>query len=486
MSRVTFGGLASGLDTNHLIDQLVKMERQPIERKEKQIEKLEQTKDDWRDINMRLRHLRQTVGPLLDKNAILNKQAHSSDPAVVSAVAQPTAEDGTYEITVNQLATHHRVVSGSHVEDLGLGAETVNDALGLEGTFQFVAGEEEDNIVIEVKESDSLASIRDRINSSVADVEASIIDGYLILRSTVSGEEGAMEVVDGDGILEQLSILDSEGNFIEELEAQDVVFNINGVTVQRPINAVDDLIDGVTFHLESADPEQTVIVQVAADVESPVNALAAFVEQYNSVNDFAREKLGEDGRLQGDTTLMRIQRQLRSLVSEPVPGYRWQDEEGWHQKEYYSLASLGVTTFDKEGYLQFNEEKLVQAVREDPEAVYEVLRFEVKDEDGVGTGQYRGVAVDLDNYMKRLLENYQDESGRLVRAISVQEENSIQRRIDEIQRRIDTREERLLRYEERLIREFTALERFIATMNSQGEELGRMIDQLSGFGGQKQ
>ena len=69
--------------------------------------------------------------------------------------------------------------------------------------------------------------------------------------------------------------------------------------------------------------------------------------------------------------------------------------------------------------------------------------------------------------------------GRTMYPVSVQQEQAIQRRIDELQRRIEIREERLLRYEERLIRQFTSLEKYISEMQSKGEDLARMIGQLS-------
>ncbi len=491
MSRITFGGLASGLDSNHLIDQLLELQGQPIRRKEKQIEELKVKQDTWRDVNMRLRHLRETVRKLTDKNFFLEKHAHSSDPAVVSAAVKNTAEDALYEVVVGQLATHHRVISGSRVEDLGLGAETVHDALGLQGSFAFLkssahdSGEDEE-IVIEVVQSDSLSTLRNKINASGAALEASLIDGHLILKSTVSGKDGEIRVSDEDDILLSLDILDAEENYSDEVAAQNAFFNINGVNVERSSNTVEDLIDGVTLLLESAAPEQVVRLQVAADVEPAAEAFYAFVEQYNSVNDFLREKLDEEGQLQGDTTLMRVQGQLRSLLSQPVQDYGRMTEEGWEQKKYYALASLGITTLDKEGYLQFNQEQLAAAMRDDPEAVFNVLKFEFKDEYGRGTGEYGGVAVELDNYMQRLLNSTLDERGRTMQPITVQQEQSIQRRIDDIFRRIERREEQLLRYEERLIREFTALEKMISSLNSQSEEMARMIDQLPGFGDRKQ
>ena len=50
-------------------------------------------------------------------------------------------------------------------------------------------------------------------------------------------------------------------------------------------------------------------------------------------------------------------------------------------------------------------------------------------------------------------------------------QQSIDRQIEELNRRIEVREERLLRYEDRLIKQFTALERAVASMQNQSQDL---------------
>lgn len=481
MSRITFGGLASGLDTNYLIEQLIKLERQPIERKEKRILELEAVRDAWRDLNMRLRNLRSRLGDLLLPETFLSLTSQSSDPSLVSASVKPQAKPGLYRVEVSQLAAQHTVAMKEDIATtLGKGEK---EAMGLQGKFKLkdltsTGGEETGYVVVEVNSSDTLTTLRDKINSAKAGVEAFIVGGYLVLKSSVRGEKGALELayVEGDDVLDILGIYSEEAGFYREtLPPQDALFSIDGLPFQRPTNEIKDIIPGVIFYLQGeTGKDQSVYIQVTNDVQRTLEAVRAFVEQYNSVHDFIRNQLDEKGKLKGDTTLMKVQRQLRTLVSSPI--------QGGQEKKYSSLSSLGVATLDREGTLKFDEHKLISALNDDPQAVYEVFRFELEDEEGRKTGNFSGVGMELENYLKRLLTNDLDEKGRVIRAIVTQQEAALQRRIDELRRRIEIREERLLRYEERLIREFTALEKFIATMRSQSDELSRMIDQLVGFG----
>lgn len=495
MSRITFGGLASGLDTNNLINQLVELERQPIVRKEKRITELERIRDTWRDINMRLRNLRDTVLGLKERDNFLSMRAGSTEPSRVAATAGYNANPATYELQVNQLATHHTVAMLTDIQTrLGRSATA---AMGLNGTFRLkdLAAGDGTYKEITVQSTDSLTALQHKINNAGAGVTASIIAGHLVMKSNMTGAANgmAMAYVSGQDILQTLGIYHTGTStyYNQTVVPQDAHFSINGISAVRAGNVVDDLVADVTFRFMDAT-SGPVYVQVAADTERAITALGSFVEQYNSVNQFIREKLEKRdpdskdtsrGLLQGDTTLMKIERSLRTLINSPVSGYRYQDEEGnWQQKKYYSLATLGVMTMDKDGYLQFNENKLAAALQDDPEGVFSVLQFELLDEHGVGTGRFSGVAVELDNYLKRLLLTEQDSQGRPLRPISVQQEAAVQRRIDELRRHIQIREARLLRYEERLVRQFTSLERYISTMQSQSQEMENMIRQFTGFG----
>lgn len=488
MSRITFGGLASGLDTNALINQLIQLERKPIEEKERRISKLERVKDAWRDINMRLRNLRNTVLGLTQRDNFLSMRVASSDPSRITATAGSNALPGSYELQVQGLATSHTVAMRADLQST-LG-KSASEAMDLSGSFRLkdLAAGDGTYKEITVQQSDSLTALQNKINSAAAGVTASNIAGHLVLQSNLSGAANGLEMqhLAGQDILETLGIYNTATAtyYNETLAAQDARFSINGLSVVRPVNNVDDLVKDVTFNLlgETGGP---VYIRVEADTQRAANALGSFVEQYNSVSSFIRENLQKpeegtkntnQGLLQGDTTLIRIERALRTLVSSPAAN---------GGAKYRSLADLGVMTMDKDGYLQFNEQKLAAALQADPEGVFSVLQHEVKDVHGVGTGRFSGVAVELDNYLKRLLLTEQDSQGRPLRPISLQQEAAVQRRIDELRRRIQLREERLLRYEERLVKQFTALERHISAMQSQSQEMEKMIAQFAGFGNKK-
>src|SRR5690606_40706896 len=90
------------------------------------------------------------------------KTATSSNPNAVTANATSSAMNGTYEISVSQLATNEMRVSGK----MSLAAK---DAIGVSGTFRFHTFDENGNQEtheIEVAAEDTLESVLKKIEQA--------------------------------------------------------------------------------------------------------------------------------------------------------------------------------------------------------------------------------------------------------------------------------------------------------------------------------
>ena len=99
---------------------------------------------------------------------------------------------------------------------------------------------------------DSLENIRDRINSQVTGVTASIVpqdvDGKPQFRLSLVGESGAPALQDDSNVLQTLGFL-KQGIADERVAAQNATATVDGVSVERATNSVDDVIAGVSMEL---------------------------------------------------------------------------------------------------------------------------------------------------------------------------------------------------------------------------------------------
>ena len=181
-NSIQMGGLVSGIDTKSIIDQLLQVERVPIESLEKKKELNQAKIDTWNDITTQLRDLSDITKKLRADGTsgytlFDDKIASSADESVATATATPQAAEGNYSLAVTQIAQPHTVYGEKKSSDYTLstaGSMTLNGA-----EIFFSGGETLEEIVNTINQT-SFGS-EDR-------VVASIIDNRLILQTEKMGK----------------------------------------------------------------------------------------------------------------------------------------------------------------------------------------------------------------------------------------------------------------------------------------------------------
>jgi flagellar hook-associated protein 2 len=236
-------------------------------------------------------------------------------------------------VQVNQLAQSQTLVSGtpytSSTATVGQGSLTITlgawakDADGNITGFTDKAGATPVTIEIGAGQ-DTLAGIRDAINASNAGVTASIVNdsngARLTLRSTATGETNGFRI-DAGGGLADLGYDPRVGvtSLIQTLPAQNARALINGIDVSSETNSLKEAIDGLNITLlkTTSIPAS---VAVGQDKDAIKKVISDFTTAYNAVNALLREQTKYDagaktaGPLQGDSTAVGLQNQLRSII----------------------------------------------------------------------------------------------------------------------------------------------------------------------------
>jgi len=211
----SISSLVTNYNIQQVVNQLIALERRPLDRLEDQKDDLSQKKTDLSDIDSALESLQNALADLILDSAFSSKTATSSDTSVISATASAGAVSGTYNMIVYQLAQSQIVASDQVDTILGGSGNTADTALNLSGTFTINDGT--GTSTISVVSSDSLNSIASKINSAVYDsdgttdlgVVASVVDYRLVIqRESAGATQMAFSDVTG-------SVLDSLGVFID-------------------------------------------------------------------------------------------------------------------------------------------------------------------------------------------------------------------------------------------------------------------------------
>lgn len=157
----------------------------------------------------------------------------------------------------------------------------------------------------------------------------------------------------------------------EVQSAQDALINVDGITLVKSSNTVDDVFEGLTLNLNDASPDQTIKVNVTENVGDVTAVMNSFVEAYNSAmglihaqSKFNPDEDSEAPLLMGDSTVRRIQSSMQNFIT----GRRNNLGSGPS-----SLAELGVSTDSKTGQLNFDSAKLSEVLNSDPNGVRRLL-----------------------------------------------------------------------------------------------------------------
>jgi len=188
MPETQITGLGSGIQWDEIVDQLMEIEKRPLQMKQIRVQDIESEKSAWSSISSQLATLQSKMEGMDELSELMVKRATSSLSSKLEVDATEAATPGIYDITINRLANGHKMISG--------GLTSLSDTIfSTDGTFT-ITGESEEETSINVTTSTTLSSLKRMINgSSSSDVTASIMnDGSvtapyrLILTSKETGE----------------------------------------------------------------------------------------------------------------------------------------------------------------------------------------------------------------------------------------------------------------------------------------------------------
>ncbi|RMF92378.1 MAG: hypothetical protein D6734_12450 [Candidatus Schekmanbacteria bacterium] len=194
MAGISVGGLASGIDFNNIIDQLVEIEQQPLQLYEERKNTYQEKIDSLNNINSSLASLLTKCQTLNTSSQFNLKSVSVSDTDVLTASASSSAVTGNYSVEVLQTASSHKIASQG-VNDIN--ATSISSS---SGNFSFRVGSG-DVTDIAVTSTTTLLQLKDAINNSNAGVTASIVnDGSatnpyrLVLTADSTGQDNEITI----------------------------------------------------------------------------------------------------------------------------------------------------------------------------------------------------------------------------------------------------------------------------------------------------
>lgn len=436
MSSFSFGGIASGLDTAFIIDSLVAIRHQPIDRLESRISGYNKTKSAYSDLEEKLTALMKSVQDMDTRTEFASLSATSGNESMLTATAGSLAQPGSYEVSVTQLAKAQK--------DRSQGYDAATSSVGT-GTFSIMVDGNPTDITLAAG-ADSLADLKTAINDANVGVSATIIfDGsetggyYLVMTAEEEGTDAAFSV-DASGLSGGTSPAITNVD-----PALNATLTIDGLTVTSQTNSIANAIEGVTLELAGEDALSTFDLNIAVDATALKDKAQAFVDAYNEVFTYIDQQRGDEATLRGDSTVRSVVNRVQRIMTTSLGS-----------GAITMLSQAGIKQAE-DGFITFDETEFNEAIAEDFQGVSNLF---VADGSHQGTGYLLGVALaEITDSVDGILKNSRE---------------SMDDRIEYSQDRIDRMELLVDSYEARISAQFTAMESMISLLQSQGSALAGM------------
>jgi flagellar hook-associated protein 2 len=299
-----------------------------------------------------------------------------------------TRSDGTFTTSFNESA----VATETGMTDFGVDisgdvltitGDTAGDAGDLTFTLTGTAGTAL-AITVTVDADDTRIDLAGKIKTAIDSALAASDN----LTATTTATAGQLATGDGSGddannlaaVASTVTFSDkTEGNntaVIETRKAADATLTIDGVTVTRSSNVIEDLypghqivLTGTTAHNSDGEPTESFSVGSANTNSAAKTRFQDFLTHINDLKKHLNEVTekgilgGEGGALAGDTAAQTILRRLSSFTTQPIAGYDTDTDN--NDKPIY-LAEMGIRTMIDGSLELYDEDRFDAALAENP------------------------------------------------------------------------------------------------------------------------
>ncbi len=445
---INAAGIGTGLDVHGLVEQLMSLENRNYDRLQSKESSFQAQLSAYGVLSNDLETFKTAMSNLADMDKFNTFSNTVSDETVLSITTSAQASQGQHEIDITQLAVAHKLDSNAFTD----GATS----MGATGTISITVGSESFEVTVDPGK-DTLYEIRSLINnaSDNTGVKASILnvdDGMggtesrLVLVSNSTGTSNGIVVSDVSGtVAATLNLTESDA-------AKDAILILDGYTVTRSSNSIDDALEGVTINLLKKVID-TVDVNIERDTEAVKTSIQDFVDAYNVIN----KKLNDlaAGDLNNESTLRLIQADLRNIVMGEASGVG----------TYGFFFEIGIHTSSNDGVAS-NDLSIESDVLDDAldENFYSVA----------------ALFADSSNGFAVLLENVANNFIKYDGPITTKQDG-LKSSISRMEDAIENESRNLEKIEKRYFEQFIALDTLVASLQATNDYLTQQMDMMKGL-----
>lgn len=484
-SGIGIGGVASGIDSTSIIQKLVQLESIPITQLQDKVSDQKSKLNAVAQLQSLVKDLQAKAKAVSTQSDFLVFDVNASETGVASFTATGSAAPASHTLTVNQLASIDRWAFD------GVADSTTNLTASSGQSVSFTANGHAYQVDVDPTSS-SLENIASQINTvAQADVDATVVNTgtasspsfKLVLTSKNSGQDGRISGITStvSGLTIDSTAPNPDGtsgstnNITVGLNAIAVV---DGLTVERPTNEFSDVITGVSFTAQAADPSKQITFSAVPNKAAVKTKVQALVDSYNAVIGFINTQntynkdSGAGGVLFGDQILSTVKRTIDTALFDVPLDDVTNDTTG-----YSTLSVVGISR-QSDGTLLIDQTKLDDKLNTNISAFADLF----VDRDGFDNGgaapntpEYYvdttpdyGLAASLVRAIDQMTKLTTSPTGIAIKGLFDARNETINNQIKDLNDQVLAKQEYVDKFETELQTKFANLEATIGKLNSAG------------------
>jgi flagellar hook-associated protein 2 len=543
MADMRISGLASGMNIDEIVTNLMKAERMPLDKIQQKKIYTEWQRDDYRTMNTALSELDKLLAPdgggvgaqasfikktvmVSNENAVsiknvnstsdfsgtVNKVTNLAKAATMISTTATTIDDSTkkmselgisaQKITIKAIDKDGKLVSKDIEILLEDTLDSVISKINADSGVTVFFDKDKKQFSIAAKNTGNIKTV-DPANPEAAEI---------ILSSTINTADGfftklkmSANNVAASNTNTQVNIGTAESPIYEDVNigtatdpiyvkagavGQNAELTYNGLSIERASNTFTINGAEITLKQVTTDP---VTFSSKPDVDTIYDTIKKFVDSYNGLiatisektserksRDYAPltdtqkeamsddevekwEKLAKKGTLSRDSTLSSLLTKMRTSIYTSVG-----------DPAFGSMDKIGISTtknYLEGGKLEIDETKLREAIKKDPNGIYNLFMADVKktvDGNQVTDLEKSGIARRLRADLGAAMKDIGAKAGK---TSSVNNTFTLGKLLNDYEDKISAFEEKMEALEDRYYRQFGAMEKAINQANSQSASL---------------
>lgn len=280
---IRISGMASGMDTDAMVQDLVKAYKTKGDKNVKNQKKAELKQDKWKDLNKKIKSFTSKyVSNMQYSSYYSSKKTTVSDNTKASVIASDGAVTGSQSLEVEELATTAYMTGGKVAE--GTTSDTTLGSL-VEGGFtssEITVNNKTFTVSSDMKVSDFVNLVKDAgLNANFDEA-----NGRLFISAKKSGKDSDFDFSstgDGDKVLGALGLLknaEDPEKGMAKIEGKDARIKLNNATFTSSSNTFS--INGLTVTAKEKT-DGPVSINTETDHDAIYDKVKSFIKDYTSL-----------------------------------------------------------------------------------------------------------------------------------------------------------------------------------------------------------